>query len=168
MSSRRFGWRVPLAFVLALTISGCSSSPAGSSSPADPRLPETAVQTWFYNGKAVPSTVIDMGGGAAHCGMERMTLLFLGWPLGDARDDREYFRDPSHWFSPYQAGPGHTFDSSLLDLHAKLPSDTKATGYTSGPVELYLSATDENRVAYLVGLGTVERWPRIDPPVRCL
>lgn len=158
-----------VGLLLTIALASCSASPACNFPSADPRLPGTAAQLWTHDGSLVSSAVIDMSAGPAHCGWDRMTILDLGWPLGSpwGPGGRQYVRDPSRWLGLYQAGPGHSFDPSQIDLHAALPSDAEATGYKAGPVELYLSATDENRVAYLVGLGRVERWPRIDPPVAC-
>jgi hypothetical protein len=158
-----------LGLVLTIALASCSGAATATLPSADPRLPGTAAQLWTRDGSTVPASVIEMSGGPSHCGWDRLTILDLGWPLGSTwgADDRQCVRDPSRWFGPYQVGPGHSFDPSLIDLHAALPPDAKATGYTSGPVELYLGPTDENNVVYLVGLGRVERWPRIDPPVGC-
>jgi hypothetical protein len=116
---------------------------------------------WKHDGKEVPASEIVAAAGPAHCDWQSATFLTFGWPLGTrpqtATGARQFIRDPDH-----------VLPRSLpLDLHSTLPADAGPTGYTYGPVDLYLSPSDQDQSVYLVLGSTVERWPRSDPMTLC-
>jgi len=116
---------------------------------------------WTHNGKEVPASEIVAAAGPAHCGWQSATFLTLGWPLGTrpqtATGARQFIRDPANVLP----------QSLPLDLHSTLPADARPTGYANGPVDLYLSPSDQDRSIYMVLGSTVERWPRSDPMTLC-
>ncbi len=116
---------------------------------------------WTHDGKHVPASEIVAAAGPAHCGWQSATFLTLGWPLGTrpqtATGARQFIRDPDN-----------VLPRSLpLDLPSTLPPDARPTGYAYGPVELYLSPSDQDQWVYMVLGSTVEQWPRSDPMTLC-
>ena len=116
---------------------------------------------WTRHGQKVSSYEIEASAGPEHCDWQSVTFLTIGWPLGSlayhSDQAREYLRDPEGKVT------GHP-----VRLDASLPSDAVATGFRDGPVELYLSRSDQDRFAYLVLGASVERWPRQDPMAGCV
>lgn len=116
---------------------------------------------WTHDGKELPSSEIVAAAGPAHCGWQSATFLTFGWPLGTrpqtAAGARQFIRDPNH-----------VLPRSLpLDLHSTLPADARPTGYLYGPVDLYLSPSDQDQSDYLVFGSAVEQWSRSDPMTLC-
>ena len=121
---------------------------------------------WTRNGREVSAFELETSAGPAHCGWQSTTFLTIAWPPGrvseTAQHARQYIRDPSGVL-------GHR-SRDLLDIHATLPKDAAPTGYRYGPLEIYLSPSDEDRAIYVVDHRGAERWPRSDPtdPVSCI
>ncbi|HEV2251265.1 MAG TPA: hypothetical protein VGT60_12245 [Candidatus Limnocylindria bacterium] len=106
---------------------------------------------------------LDTIAGPSHCHWETATMLFIGWPPGTVSTSsagaRTYIRDPQGVYAPAYR--------DRLDLHATLPADATPTGYRLGPIELYLSPTDQDEAIYVVAPSGAERWPRVDPLRLC-
>jgi hypothetical protein len=96
--------------------------------------------------------------GPDHCGWGSATAMFIGWPLGTNATTfaqaRYYLRDPNG-----VVGPEYR---DRLVRNASLPADAKPTGYRLGPIQLYLSPTDEDEAIYVVAPSGAERWPRVE------
>jgi signal peptidase I len=125
---------------------------------ADPRLPAQYPEPWHAAGSFLPTKAVLTSGGPSHCGLEAVTLLEVGWPIGTtatAATGRWYVRDPTGFYAPY------------AHLQGVLPTDARDTGFKAASVRLYFSPTDQDRYAYRVGPDRVERWPRQDPPAGC-
>jgi hypothetical protein len=90
-------------------------------------------------------------------------MLFIGWPPGTRAQtsalSRMYVRDPQGVYSAKYR--------DLLVRNATLPADASPTGYQLGPIELYLSPTDQDEGIYVVAPSGAERWPRVDPAGLC-
>ena len=118
-------------------------------------------QPWTKGGMDLPPSVIVAAAGPAQCGMQSVTLLTIGWPLGTpaqfASQARQYVRDPKNVVGL----------RSRLDLHTKLPPGARSTGFRDGEAELYIAPRDVDRAVYVVYGNTVERWPRSDPMTTC-
>jgi hypothetical protein len=118
-------------------------------------------EPWFDGGRQLPSSVIDAAAGPAQCGLQSVTFLTLGWPLGThaqfSTEARQYVRDPRNVVG----------FRSRLDVHSKLPPDARSTGFRDGEAELYTAPSDVDRAVYIVVGNTVERWPRSDPMTVC-
>lgn len=101
--------------------------------------------------------LIDIAG-PGHCSWESARMLHVN--NADGTLGRQYLRDPTGAFADIP---------SLLDTYAEgveLPSDASFSGYrTADGLELWM--TLEDRAAYVVTPGGVERWPRADPPIGC-
>ena len=127
--------------------------------PAYPGYP------WTRDGKRVSEFEFETIAGPEHCGWQSATMLFIAWPPGTvsktAAEARQYIRDPR---GVIQGRPL----LRQLELHATLPTDAKPTGYRYGPLEVYLSPSDQDQFIYVVGLLGVERWPRSDPMTLCV
>jgi len=52
-------------------------------------------------------------------------------------------------------------------LHATLPKDSSATGYTYQSIQVFTSPSDDAEAIYVVGPTAVERWPRSTPLTLC-
>jgi hypothetical protein len=111
----------------------------------------------------VAPDVIVAAAGPEHCQWQSATFLTIGWPLGtparDAGSARQYIRDPlgvvpAHLLAPFE---------KKIDV----PRDARPTGYRYQNIQLYLAPSDQDSAAYLVGPGSVERWPRSDPMTVC-
>jgi len=119
---------------------------------------------WSRDGRGI----VDRGelttiAGPDHCGWQSATMLFLGWPPGTRAEtsasSRMYIRDPHGAYDPKYR--------DLLVRNAALPADARSTGYRLGPIELYLSPTDQDEGIYVVAPSGAERWPRVDPMGLC-
>ena len=152
-------WRAAAVFVAVLVSLGACGSGAQFAQPQPwPGIP------WTKDGQQVPASVVEASAGPEFCGLKSATFLTMGWPPGThahfATQARQYVRDPK----------GVVRRSNLrssLELHAKLPSDAKPTGYKDGAAELYLAPSDEDVAAYIVQGTQAERWPRSDPMTVC-
>jgi hypothetical protein len=118
---------------------------------------------WSRDGRSVGEFELTTIAGPSHCGWQSATLMFIGWPVGTAAPTsgsaRMYVRDPQG-----------VYDTGIRDRlvrNAKLPSHAKPTGYRLGPIELYLSPTDQDDAIYVVAPSGAERWPRVDPMRLC-
>jgi hypothetical protein len=70
----------------------------------------------------------------------------------------------------YIRDPQGVYSAKYRDVwvrNATLPADAKPTGYRLGPIELYLSPTDQDEAIYVVAPAGAERWPRVDPMGLC-
>lgn len=172
---RQHVWRQFLGYVLAVSAVGCGGPAAG---PADTSAATATGATlgaffdatpaypgyvWNRNGHPVTPEELGTIAGPAHCGWRSATLLSIGWPVGtmstSSAEARQYIRDPH--------GVMRSTLRDRLDLHATLPVDARSTGYTYGPIQIYLSPTDEDQTIYVVGPSATERWPRSDPLTLC-
>jgi hypothetical protein len=126
--------------------------------------PPVSPYTWTRDGKAVSWRELSSRAGLAHCDWESATFLSIGWPVGTVSDTaaqtRQYIRDPR--------GAVRAALRDRLRLRAELPADAGATGYRYGPLEVYLSPSDQDEAIYVVGGGRVERWPRSEPMALCV
>jgi len=119
---------------------------------------------WSRDGHGViDGTELTTIAGPSHCGWETATMLFIGWPPGTRAEtsasSRMYIRDPQG-----------AYDAKYRDLlvrNALLPADARPLGYRLGPIELYLSPTDQDQGIYVVAPSGAERWPRVDPMGLC-
>jgi hypothetical protein len=113
-------------------------------------------------GKGTEIAVVE---GPDHCGWTSASFLHLGWPVGTvatvADQERQYLRDPQGLFADQLASP--------FDPDAELPNDAVDTGYHRGPIELWISPSDEDEAVYLLNLDTdvVERWTRSTVRIGC-
>jgi len=119
---------------------------------------------WSRDGRGpVENAELATFAGPAHCGWQSATMMFIGWPLGTRADtsarSRMFIRDPHGVY-------GAEFRERLV-RNARLPTDAKATGYRLGPLELYLSPTDQDEAIYVVAPSGAERWPRVEPMRLC-
>jgi hypothetical protein len=159
--------------VMTVLLTGCGQ--AERSSNVD-REPDTFTQTWSgpdgqpsERGEGQDRTyeLSVRRGPADHCEWQSVTFLDVGWPLGttiaiapDQPPWREFVRDPENVLN----GSGLP---DALDLEAVLPQGSKATGYRSGDVELWLGPDGGEESVYLKGSSWVERWPRAPQPIGC-
>ena len=150
------GWRANLLGVR-------TERPFGSVATAFDDTPAHPGYAWTRDGRVVSQFELVTIAGPGHCGWEKATSLFIGWPPGtvapDASRSRQYIRDPR--------GVVDGRFQELLERDVALPSDAKPTGHRLGAIELYTSPSDDDRWIYVVGPSNVERWPRADPMVLC-
>ena len=148
-----------VAFVISAACSSGSTEPA-SLFEATPDYPGYA---WTRDGHTVSPEELGTIAGPRHCGWQSATFLNIGWPPGTqsstAAQARQYIRDPN--------GVTPTKLRDSFELHATLPSDARATGYIFEGISIYLSPSDQDSAAYVVGTRSVERWPRSDPMTLC-
>jgi hypothetical protein len=114
---------------------------------------------WSRDGHGpVDSAEVATFGGPEHCHWQSATMMFIGWPPGTnattLAQARYYLRDP-------QGVIGLEYRDRLV-RNAILPADANATGYRLGPIQLYLSPTDQDDAIYVVAPSGAERWPRVD------
>ena len=121
---------------------------------------------WSRDGRAVGEFELTTIAGPSHCRWQSATLLFIAWPPGTPRttatpgaQSRFYVRDPEGAFDEMYR--------ERLVRRATLPPDAVVTGYRLGPIELYLSPTDQDEAIYVVAPPGAERWPRVDPQRLC-
>jgi len=121
-------------------------------------------QAWMWNDRRVSIEELSTTAGPAHCHLESITLMTLGWPLGtvahNASHARQYIRDTSR--SPLL--------TTLLGTWARDPTprpDAKDTGYRYGLIKLYFAPSDDEQYVYLLAPADSERWPRSDPMTLC-
>ncbi len=118
---------------------------------------------WSHGNRTASWPELDASAGPQHCGLQSLTFLTFGWPLGNASptaQGRQYIRDPLD----------HLVGGHLLGTWAHnptLPGGAVDTGYHYGTISLYL-APDVDRYVYLVAPNDSERWPRSDPPIECI
>ena len=119
--------------------------------------------TWSRDGHGVEGIELTTIAGPSHCSWQTATMLFIGWPPGTRAQtsafSRMYIRDPQGAYSATYR--------DLLVRNATLPADARPTGYRLGPIELYLSPTDQDQGLYVVAPSGAERWPRVDPMGLC-
>ena len=120
--------------------------------------------SWSIRGQTVPADVIVTRRGPEHCGWQAILIIALGWPLGrEMRNEettREYVRDQDGLASNALTGP--------FEPTADLPSDAVFTGLVSGSAQLWFSASDQDRYAYIVTGSSVERWARAPELLACM
>lgn len=102
--------------------------------------------------------------GGDHCEWDSVVLLHLGWPPGTAAEfrsasERQYVRDAEGELE----APGR----SPLELDSELPPDAEYTGYHSGELQLWTSASEATQAVYIVRPERVERWPRSRSHIFC-
>ena len=102
--------------------------------------------------------------GGDHCEWDSVVLLHLGWPPGAAAEfrsgsERQYVRDAEGELE----APGR----SPLELDSQLPPDAEYTGYHSGELQLWISASEATDAVYIVRPERVERWPRSQRHIFC-
>jgi hypothetical protein len=118
---------------------------------------------WSRDGREVGEFELTTIAGPSHCGWQSATMIFIGWPLGTiaptSASSRMYVRDPQ--------GLYETEVRDRLVRNATLPTDAKPSGYRLGPIELYLSPSDQDQALYVVAPSGAERWPRVDPMRLC-
>jgi hypothetical protein len=118
---------------------------------------------WSRDGQVAGEFELTTIAGPPHCGWQSATMVFIGWPPGTvaptSASARMYIRDPRGVYSPKYR--------DLLVRNATLPADARPTGYRLGPIELYLSPTDQDEGIYVVAPSGAERWPRVDPIGLC-
>ena len=119
---------------------------------------------WERNGATVGWQQIATAAGPAHCEMQSMTMLHVGWPLGTRADSsagaRQYIRDPRDQLqNPYLQG--------TWVRNPPAPFDLADTGFRFGVLKLYVAPSDQDRYVYLVTPVDSERWPRSDPMTLC-
>jgi hypothetical protein len=113
---------------------------------------------WSRDGRGpVDYAELATFGGPDHCHWQSATMMFIGWPLGTRATQfsqaRYYLRDPQGVIGPEYR--------DRLGRNATLPADAKPTGYRLGPMQLYLSPTDQDEAIYVVAPSGAERWPRV-------
>jgi hypothetical protein len=114
---------------------------------------------WSRDGHgAVDNAELATFGGPAHCGWQSATMMFIGWPIGTNAatfaQARYYLRDP-------QGVIGVEYRDRLV-RNATLPTDAASTGYRLGPIQIYLSPSEQDEAIYVVAPSAAERWPRVD------
>lgn len=157
--------------LLVLLIAACSTG-----SPAQlPRHDTVAAyfdapppwpgQPWTKADQAVDAHVLESAGGPAHCDLQAVTFMTMGWPVGTfaATGDhaRQYLRD-----RPQSAILAANLRGTWA-LDPKLPADAQDTGYRYGSVKLFVAPSDWDDYVYLVAPHDSERWPRSDPMTLC-
>jgi hypothetical protein len=142
---------------LTITLSGCGRGAAGFAGDPD-------AQWRDGKGQAVSEKVITSYYGAEHCDTETVVFIDMGWPPGTPTgpfiDRRQYVRDP-------EGKLPNDYLPRTLDLDARLPAAARFSGLSAEKMELWLSAADESRAAYVVIGKVVERWPRATQPIYC-
>ena len=118
---------------------------------------------WERDGRVVGEFELTTIAGPSHCGWQSATMVFIGWPPGTiaptSASAHMYIRDP-------QGVYGASFRDRLV-RHATLPADARPTGYRLGPIQLFLSSTDQDGAIYVVAPSGAERWPRVEPMRLC-
>ena len=124
-----------------------------------PDLPGFGEGIWTGpDGETVDDDIVLMQSGFQHCDSQAATFLMVSWPLGTPAehidDSRQYIRH----------GPaiiGTEYFTKRYDGNATLPDDAEFSGYREVTgIELWLSPSDQEEIAYLVFDGHVEAWPR--------
>lgn len=105
--------------------------------------------------------------GTEHCDLQSVLFLRIAWPLGSTysrteglNTTRQYVRDSADKISDELL-------RGVLDLNAELPDGASYTGYYTDDVQLWLGPDRGDRFVYVVGGGTVERWPRAVESIAC-
>lgn len=119
---------------------------------------------WERGGVTVGRNELTTAAGPAHCDMQSITMLTIGWPPGSRSDNasgaRQYIRDRrQHLQDPFLQG---TWMRS-----PPAPPDLADTGYRYGVLRLYVAPSDQDRYGYLIAPADSERWPRSDPMTLC-
>ena len=135
------------------------ASVASAFSPA----PASPGYRWSHNGLDVDGAELATFHPPDHCSSWRSaTMLFLGWPIGTKAatfaQARYYLRDP-------EGVIGAEFRDGLV-RNATLPKDAAPTGYQLGPIQVFLSPSDQDQAVYVVAPSGAERWPRVVDPTR--
>jgi len=118
---------------------------------------------WSRDGRAVGEFELTTIAGPSHCGWQSATMVFIAWPPGTvattSAGSRMYVRDPQGVYSAKYR--------DLLVRNATLPADAAPTRYRLGPIQIYLSPSDQDEAIYVVAPSSAERWPRVDPMRLC-
>jgi len=152
--------RVRVLALFCVVLAACSPQGLGATFDSTPPYPG---YTWTREGRSVTPEELGTIAGPGHCGWQSATFLHIGWPVGThsttSAQIRQYIRDP-------HGVVGATL-RDRLELRAKLPTDARATGYTYGSIQIFVSASDQDEAIYVVGPTATERWPRSDPFTLC-
>jgi len=128
------------------------------------RPPPWPGYAWERNGSTVGWQQLDTAAGPAHCDMQSMTMLHIGWPPGTRADTsasaRQYIRNPAGAFPL-------TDLRGTWERNPSKPADLADSGFRYGVLKLYLAPSDQDRYVYLVAPADSERWPRSDPMTLC-
>jgi hypothetical protein len=155
--------RVLATVALLPLIVACGGGNRAAVEPVQPRAASGWERPWVdARGKEVPEWVITTHPGPEHCQWESAVFLYVGWPLGTAKqigDRRQYLRDPNEILSEYVVVPFH--------LSATLPTDARYSGYQRGEAELWVSKSAADEAVYIVRADKVERWPRTTEVIAC-
>ena len=119
---------------------------------------------WERNGATVGWQQLETAAGPAHCQMQSMTMIHMGWPPGTRAETsaslRQYIRNPS--------GPFPLVDlQGTWQRNPPKPPDLADSGFRYGVLKLYLAPSDQDRYVYLIAPADSERWPRSDPMTLC-
>ena len=156
--------------------SDATDSPANTESALSPTaiafpVPNESLNVWddwdwtSQDGGHVSDLVINSFSGPGHCGWGTVVFLDLGTPLGStmtsAADRQRFIRDPYGDLDRYGK------QSNDLQTDIELTTDADFSGYTLQDNELWILETAAGREVYIVNIGSVEKWPRMDPIVGC-
>lgn len=75
-------------------------------------------------------------------------------------DDVQYVTDPDGVL-------GEQSYESALDPDVELPADAVDTGFEKAGTELWISAPERSKAAYLVTPERTEQWPAVAEPIGC-
>jgi len=169
------GRRVTIAVVIALALVAVSwplnildaraRAPFASVASAFDPAPASPGYRWSRGGRDVDGAELATFRPPDHCSSwHSATMLFIGWPLGTKATTfaqaRYYLRDP-------QGVIGAEFRDRLV-RDATLPRDAAPTGYQLGPIQVFLSPSDQDEAIYVVAPSGAERWPRVVDANRAL
>ncbi len=119
---------------------------------------------WERNGATVGRNELVTSAGPAHCQMQSMTMLTIGWPPGTRTDTaagaRQYIRDPVDRLQ-------NSYLQGTWMRNPPRPTDLADSGYRYGVMRLYVAPSDQDRYVYLVTPADSERWPRSEPMTLC-
>ena len=169
------GGRVTIAAVIALALVAVSwplnlldvraRAPFASVASAFEQAPGSPGYRWSRGGRDVDGAELATFRPPDHCSSWRSaTMMFIGWPIGTKAatfaQARYYLRDP-------EGVIGADFRDGLV-RGATLPKDAAPTGYQLGPIQVFLSPSDQDQAVYVVAPSGAERWPRVVDPIRGL
>ena len=139
-----------------------SSTPLASVASAFDSPPPYPGYHWTRDGRPATEFEITTIAGPDHCGWGAATMLFIGWPPGTVartgEQTRQFIRDP-------QGAIAGDFRQQLR-RGVRLPTDARTTGYRYGPLEVFVSPSDDGGI-YVVSPVDAERWPISYPRTAC-
>ena len=120
---------------------------------------------WERFGATVGRNELATAAGPAHCGMQSMTMLTIGWPPGSRSDNaagaRQYIRDPVDKLQ-------NSYLQGTWMRSPPRPADLADSGYHYGVLKLFFAPSDQDRYVYVISPDDSERWPRSDPMTLCM